>query len=178
MQRPRVAGSTLQLLILVLFIGCTLPQGGKPSDWKDLGAIRIKGGGLPGYDINGDGKADYRQAGFFQYVEIYDKGGFDYPGGEVEIVGARNLSLPALRFAASDLAESSLGSVVIFTAKDENTGLEVEVIVKTLGKELNTYRVFIKGPQGSYHFIDYIDEEGAGTFQKDEVEIQTGLPKL
>ncbi len=180
MPSPRCALNAL-LLTLILSVGCTaLPQGGGDQNgWKELGAIRVKGGGLPGYDINGDGKADYTQAGFFQYVEVYDKGGFDYPGGEVDIVDAeKTISLPPLHFAPSDLAESTLGSVVIFLARDDATGLEVEIIVKTLGKELNTYRVLIDGPQGSYRFIDLLDEKGAGTFDVDEVEIETGLPDV
>jgi hypothetical protein len=141
---------------------------------KDLGAVTIRGDGLPGYDINRDGEADYLSKGFGYYRNIYKAGGFDYGPGEIvlEEFGI-TLNLPALRFGAEDIRESSIGSVVSFNAKGQNSSLSIGVILKTLGPSLTTYNLFINNYEGkSYSVIDSIDdEEGRGVIAEKEVEI-------
>ena len=63
--------------------------------------------------------------------------------------------------------------MVSFNAVDEDSGINVDVILKTLGPALTTYNVFINGyDEDSYRIIDVIDaEEGTGTIQEKEVEI-------
>ncbi|MEE9593997.1 MAG: hypothetical protein V3V92_01215 [Candidatus Hydrothermarchaeales archaeon] len=155
----------------------------------DLGAIEVKGGGLPGYDIDEDGIADYIQFGFQHFVEIYNEGGFDYPGGEIQIqelprsrlqpqeIG-RNITIPSMHFFPSDLVESSVGSVAIFTAKDEGLSLEIDVLYKTLGRHMDTYAVLIRDENGIYQIKDITFGEGAGTIELGEVEkLGVSFPK-
>lgn len=149
---------------------------------EDLGAILAMGGGLPGYDIDEDGDADYIESGFAHFIKIYNEGGFDYPGGWVyiqelpreDIPGQeieRNITLPSLHFSPSDLAESGVGSVVSFTASEEDSGLEILVIYRTLGRDMNTYTVAITSEAASFRIIDRLGGEGAGIIEVEEIEI-------
>lgn len=183
-------------MIGMLIVGCLNPAREvevvkeRPAKLvSDLGAVEVRGGGLPGYDINEDGEVDYIQFGFQHFVEIYKMGGFDYPGGIIQIqelprgelqpseIG-RNITIPPMHFHPSYLAESSVGSVVIFSAKDEESGLEVDVVYKTLGRYLDTYSLLIRNEFGAYQIKDRIFEEDAGTIEKEEVEkLGVGFPK-
>jgi len=155
----------------------------------DLGAIEVKGGGLPGFDMDENGEPDYIQFGFQHFLEIYNEGGFDYPGGEIQIqelprgslqpqeIG-KNIIIPSMRFTPYDLAQSSVGSVAIFTAKDEEMGVEFDVIYKTLGRYMDTYAVLIRDENASYQIKDKIIGEGAGTIELGEVEkLGVSFPK-
>jgi hypothetical protein len=141
---------------------------------QDLGAVTIRGDGLPGYDINRNGEADYLSKGFGYYKGLYNAGGFEYGPGEItldefEVV----ILLPPLYFQPYDIVESSVGSVVSFNAIDENSDINVDVILKTLGPSLTTYNLIINGyDEDSYRIVDAIDaDEGAGTIEEKEVEI-------
>jgi hypothetical protein len=81
--------------------------------------------------------------------------------------------LPPLYFQPYDIVESSVGSVVNFNAVDENSDLDIDVILKTLGPALTTYNLIINGyDEDSYRIVDAIDaDEGAGTIEEKEVEI-------
>jgi hypothetical protein len=140
---------------------------------KDLGAVKIRGDGLPGYDINRDGEADYIAAGFGYYKGIYEQGGFQYgPGGFELVEFDMEILLPELEFVPEEIVESGVGSVIIFHATDESSGASVRIILKTLGPALNTYNLIIDNLEGeSYNIIDLLDEEGSGSFQTKEVEI-------
>jgi hypothetical protein len=140
----------------------------------DLGAVTIRGDGLPGYDVNRDGEADYLSKGFGYYKGLYTDGGFEYGPGEIileefDVV----ILLPPLYFQPYDIVESSVGSVVNFNAVDENSDLDIDVILKTLGPALTTYNLVINGyDEDSYRIVDAIDaDEGAGTIEEKEVEI-------
>ncbi len=154
--------------------------GGGPKDTvnmsiiQDLGAVTIRGDGLPGYDINRDGEADYLSKGFGYYKGLYNAGGFEYGPGEItleefDVV----ILLPTLYFQPYDIVESSVGSVVSFNAIDEDSDINVDVILKTLGPTLTTYNLFINGyDEDSYRIIDAIEgDEGVGIIEEKEVEI-------
>ncbi len=180
----------------ILVLGCLGPEEAvqklreTPAKYlSDLGAIEVNGGGLPGYDINEDGEVDYIQFGFQHFVELYKEGGFDYPGGVIQIqelprgdlqpqeIG-RNITIPPLYFHPSDLVESSVGSVAIFTAEEKNSGLKIDVVYKTLGRNLDTYSVLIVNEDGTYQIKDRIFGEGVGTIEGEEVEkLGSSFPK-
>ncbi len=138
-------------------------------DWRDLGEIRVYGDGLPGYDVNRNGRPDYVESGFFPYVELNKTGGFDYSGGKIHIkeTGA-NITLPAMQFAVSHLTESRVGSIIIFNGENDN--IKASVIVKTLGRSVTTYILAIESPMYTYRLADILDERGSGTFEKGEIE--------
>jgi hypothetical protein len=140
---------------------------------RDIGAIKVRGDGLPGYDIDRDGEADYLSKGFGYYKELHESGGFEYRSGIIELEDFElNLTLPNLNFEPTDIVESGVGSVVSFAANNESSSISVTVIYKTLGPALNTYNVFIKYSDGeTYNIIDVISENGDGTIEENEVEI-------
>lgn len=69
------------------------------NEWTRLGHIEVKGGGLPLYDLSGDGKAQYRNQDTAVYEDIVDEfqteeysedshweiANVAYPGGQVRI---------------------------------------------------------------------------------------------
>ncbi|MFQ5816281.1 MAG: hypothetical protein ACE5G7_07280, partial [Candidatus Hydrothermarchaeaceae archaeon] len=129
-----IATFALSIIIVVYLAAqggplATQEEAGIPEVQRDLGTILEVGGGLPGYDIDANGDADYVESGFAHFIKIYNEGGFDYPGGGVyiqelpreDIPGQeieRNITIPPLHFSPSDLAESSVGSIVSFTASE------------------------------------------------------------
>ena len=140
----------------------------------DLGVITVRGDGLPGYDINRDGKADYLSEGFGYYKNLYNTGGFEYGPGVIILEDFETeINMPTLKFQPDEIRESGVGSFVSFTAEDENSPLKAEIILKTLGPEITTYNLFIDDQTGkSYTIIDVLDtEKGAGTLEEREVEI-------
>ena len=140
---------------------------------RDLGGVRVRGDGLPGYDIDRDGKADYISFGFGHFKELYASGGFNYGPGSIELKKSEiNITLPPLDFKAEEIAESSVGSVVTFYAVDVNSTISSRVIYKTLGPSLNTYTVVMDNVDGgSYIIYDTIGENGSGTIEEREIEI-------
>ncbi|MEE8168607.1 MAG: hypothetical protein V3T58_07025 [Candidatus Hydrothermarchaeales archaeon] len=171
MKKPLIFAVTVLVLIGGYLIFNEVRTADK-SAWSELGVIRVKGGGLPGYDIDGDGRSDYIQSGFYQFVERYKEGGFDYPGGEIQLTSVdRNITMPSLHFSPYDLAESPAGSVVIFSAEEENLGIGVDVIYKTIGRTLISYTLIMKTPDGSFFIMDDLEAENVGTFEEREVEV-------
>lgn len=167
------------IVLVVLVSGVYLYGSGKKIEKsvvnmtavRDIGVVKVRGDGIPGYDIDRDGKADYLSTGFGYYKELYELGGFEYgPGGiELEEFGL-SFTLPVLHFKPDDIVESGVGSVVSFAA--ENGSVSVTVIYKTLGPALSTYTVFIDGVDGeSYIIIDSLTANGSGTIEEGEVEI-------
>jgi len=138
---------------------------------RDLGAVKARGEGLPGFDIDRDGEADYLTQGFGYYKGIYGSGGFEYLGGELELEEfGVNISLPAMKLEPDELIESSVGSVVSFAG--ENGSVSVTVSYKTLGPALTTYNLFIQQAGGeSYYIIDRIDRNGSGVIEEREVNL-------
>jgi hypothetical protein len=176
-----IAGGALVLLIIIFASLLLFNRGpeivSRPpvnmSFVKDLGAVSMRGDGLPGYDIDRSGEADYLSKGFGYYKEIYASGGFEYGPGEIELKELETvITLPILNFAAEEIVESGVGSVVSFSAEDEATGTSILVILKTLGPSLTTYNLFIDDYQGeSYGIIDVIGGEGSGIIEEKEIEI-------
>ncbi|RMF91659.1 MAG: hypothetical protein D6733_00560 [Methanobacteriota archaeon] len=179
LNKKLVAGGALGLVILfaALYIyGGALPDGEKEvnaAGMRDIGAVRVWGDGMPGYDIDRDGRADYLSEGFGYYKELYNGGGFQYRAGKMELKEfSINLTLPELSFRPDDIVESGVGSVVSFTAENSSQNVEATVIYKTLGPSLDTYNLIVRYSDGkTYRFIDVISEEGGGTIENEEVEI-------
>jgi hypothetical protein len=122
---------------------------------RDLGAVTIRGDGLPGYDIDRDGEADYLSKGFGYYKEIYQGGGFEYgPGALLLEEFGTEIMMPRVHFINDTLVESGVGSVVIFSAKENVSGFE---------------GTFVDGE--SYTITDLLGVEGAGEIGEREVEI-------
>jgi hypothetical protein len=142
------------------------------SHVQDLGAVTIRGDGLPGYDIDRDGEADYLTHGFGYYKGLYEAGGFEYGPGGIELEEFKiSLTLPVLNISPDEIVESNVGSVVIFNGVDDNSTVEVIVILKTLGPSLTTYNLFIEKGGESYNIFDIIEKNGTGTIEEDEVEV-------
>lgn len=141
---------------------------------KTLGAIKVNGS-LPGYDFNNDGKADYLESGLFPYVEAFNKGGFDYEGAEISFTLQGNnysLKIPAMKMHAKDMAQSTVGSYVIFegSAKDENEKeVSLSLLVKTLGREVTVYEIVFLTETGQYSFTDLPGESSPGEFEEKEI---------
>jgi hypothetical protein len=168
-------------LLIVVVLGFIFFTGSEKADEsavnmsaiKDIGAVTFRGDGLPGYDVNRDGEPDYLSSGFGYYKELFRAGGFDYGPGAIELEEFDvEIILPPLHFQPEDIRESGVGSVVEFTAVDENSTVSVIVILKTLGPSLTTYNLFIDETEGeSYSIIDSIGVSGSGTIEVKEVEI-------
>ena len=170
------------LIIVLLVAFFLLGKGGNVSPQStvnmsftmDLGAITIRGDGMPGYDVDRNNRADYLEKGFGYYKGLYEVGGFEYGPGELKLEEfGVDIGLPVLSFAPVDITESSVGSVVEFSAEDPDSDLSVSVILKTLGPSLTTYNLFIENYQGeTYGIVDSIGVTGSGTIEPKEVEIQ------
>ncbi len=172
----------IAFVIVVIVIGLSLYLKGVEDTAKtsadlstprDLGSVIVTGGGLPGYDIDEDGAADYLSKGFGYYKKLNETGGFDYRPGHIEFADyGEGVSLPGMHFTPDEIVESGVGSVMIFSSEDTASGYRVTVIFKTLGAALNTYTVSITDPAGiSYTVIDVISEDGSGMIGEREVEI-------
>jgi hypothetical protein len=168
-------------LLIVVALGYFFFLGSEKADesavnmsaTKDIGAVTFRGDGLPGYDVNRDGEPDYLTSGFGYYKELYRVGGFEYGPGAIKLEEFDvEILLPRLKFKNESIVESGVGSVVEFSAVDENSTLSITVILKTLGPSLTTYNLFIDETDGeSYSIIDSIGVNGSGRIQEKEVEI-------
>lgn len=139
----------------------------------DLGAITARGDGLPGYDIDRNGEADYLSKGFGYYKALYEEGGFEYGPGAIYLEEFDiNIDIPPMNLTPEDIVESGVGSVVEFSGEDPETGFKTNMIIKTLGASLSTYTLHLRPPDGeSYTITDLISEDGAGTIAEKEIDI-------
>ncbi len=179
-EKNLLIGAGLAILLVIVVVFFAFYKGARPPESrvnmslvKDLDAVEIRGDGLPGYDVNRDGKVDYLASGFAYYKGLYDAGGFEYGPGAIKLKEFDiEIILPELNFTSEDIRESGVGSVVEFSARDENTSVEANVILKTLGPSLSTYTLHVKDRDGqSYILTDLLNEEGEGTLQAREVDI-------
>lgn len=172
----------IAFIIVLVVIGLSLYLRGSDHSEKtkadlstprNLGSVIVTGGGLPGYDIDEDGTADYLSKGFGYYKKLNETDGFDYTAGRIEFIDyGENISLPGMRFIPDEIVESGVGSVAIFSSEGSAGGYSATVIFKTLGAALSTYTVSITDPEGtSYTIIDVISEDGSGMIGEREVEI-------
>ena len=186
-EKKRYAIFAVASLVVILLIGSgffyfsgkkaeveKLPVKNTSIDIKTLGALKINGS-LPGYDFNNNGKADYLESGLFPYVEAFKKGGFDYRGAEINFTlqGSNySLKIPAMKMHAKDMAQSTVGSYVIFegSTKDENEKeATLNLLVKTLGREVTVYEVVFLTESGQYTFTDLPSESSPGEFEEKEI---------
>lgn len=141
---------------------------------KTLGVLKINGS-LPGYDFDNNGKADYLESGLFPYVEAFNKGGFDYEGAEINFSLKGNnytLKIPAMKMHAKDMAQSTVGSFVIFegNAKNEDEKeVSLNLLVKTLGREVTVYQIVFLTENAQYTFTDLPGESTPGSFDEKEI---------